>query len=116
MSADDCIFCRIAAGEIPSDQVYADEECVAFRDINPQAPVHVLVIPRKHIVGLGDLSGADAELLGRLLEVASEVAEAEGLTAPGYRVVINWGDDSGMEVSHLHLHVLGGRTMTWPPG
>jgi len=116
MSADDCIFCNIASGEIPSDQVYADEEIVAFRDINPQAPVHIQVIPRAHIVGLGDLSGADAELLGRLLEVASEVAAAEGLTGPGYRVVINWGADGGMEVSHLHLHVLGGRKMTWPPG
>jgi histidine triad (HIT) family protein len=116
MSADDCIFCKIAAGEIPSEQVYADEDMVAFRDINPQAPVHVLVIPREHIVGLGDLSGTDAELLGRLLQVASEVAEAEGLTEPGYRVVINWGADGGMEVPHLHLHVLGGRQMTWPPG
>jgi len=112
----DCIFCKIAAGEIPGDRVHEDEDCIAFRDINPQAPTHLLVIPREHVVGLGDLTGADAQLLGHLLQVASQVAEAEGLTDPGYRVVINWGPDSGMEVPHLHLHVLGGRHMKWPPG
>lgn len=116
MSADDCIFCKIVAGEIPSDQVYSDEDCVVFRDINPQAPVHLLVIPREHVVGMGDLSAADDALLGKLMRVAGQVAEAEGLTEPGYRVAINWGADGGMEVPHLHLHVLGGRQMTWPPG
>jgi len=106
--ADSCIFCRIVAGEIPSQQVYADEECLAFRDINPQAPSHLLVIPRAHVVGMGDL--------GRLLQVAAEVARTEGLQDSGYRVVINWGPDAGMAVPHLHLHVLGGRAMSWPPG
>ena len=114
--ADDCIFCKIVAGEIPSERVYEDDDCVAFRDINPQAPTHILVIPRRHVVGMGDLSAADEGLLGRLLLAASKVAEAEGLSERGYRVVINWGPDSGMEVPHLHLHVLGGRAMSWPPG
>jgi len=114
--ADGCIFCRIVAGEVPSDQVYADEHCLAFRDINPQAPTHILVIPREHVVGMGDLGAADDALLGHLLRVAAQVAEAEGLHGPGYRVVINWGPDSGMAVPHLHLHVLGGRQMRWPPG
>ncbi len=114
--AADCIFCKIATGEIPSEMVHEDERCVVFRDINPQAPTHLLVIPRAHIVGMAQLEGADAELLGHLLVVAGEVAEAEGLAESGYRTVINWGPDSGMEVPHLHLHVLGGRRMTWPPG
>lgn len=114
--AADCLFCRIVAGEIPSDQVHTDEHCIAFRDIHPQAPTHLLVIPRAHVPGMGDLSAAQDGLLGHLLRVAAQVAEAEGLRVPGYRVVINWGPDSGMEVPHLHLHVLGGRQMRWPPG
>ena len=114
--AEDCIFCKIVAGDIPSDRVHEDEDCIAFRDINPQAPTHILVIPREHVVGMGDLGAADEGLLGRLLQVASQVAEDEGLTDPGYRVAINWGPDGGMEVPHLHLHVLGGRRMKWPPG
>ncbi|MGD9498238.1 MAG: histidine triad nucleotide-binding protein [Armatimonadota bacterium] len=114
--AQDCIFCKIAGGDVPSDMVYQDEQCVAFRDIRPQAPTHLLVIPRAHIRGMGDLAGADAELLGHLLQVAAQVAAAEGLAQSGYRTVINWGPNSGMEVPHLHLHVLGGRRMSWPPG
>ena len=114
--AQDCIFCKIVAGEIPSERVYQDEQCVAFRDINPQAPTHILVIPRAHVVGMARLEGADEELLGHLLMVAAQVAGQEGLEVSGYRTVINWGPDSGMEVPHLHLHVLGGRDMGWPPG
>jgi len=116
MPNPDCIFCRIASGDLPSDVVYQDEECVAFRDINPQAPVHLLVIPRKHIEGLAETDPEDEALLGRLAAAAAEVAEQEGLSEDGYRVVINWGPDAGMAVPHLHLHVLGGRRMSWPPG
>jgi len=114
--AEDCIFCKIAAGTIPSNVVFQDDACVAFRDINPQAPTHVLVIPREHIVGLGDLGESEAATLGHLLVAAAEVAESEGLSERGYRVVINWGPDAGMAVPHLHLHVIGGRAMLWPPG
>lgn len=114
--AEDCIFCRIASGEIDSELVYEDDHCVAFRDINPQAPTHVLVIPRKHIVGMARLEADDQELLGHLLLTAAQVAEEEGLDEAGYRTVINWGSDAGMEVPHLHIHVLGGREMSWPPG
>jgi histidine triad (HIT) family protein len=116
MAAQDCIFCKIAAGEMDSDLVYEDEDCVAFRDINPQAPTHILVIPRKHIVGLAEVGAADGALLGKLLLVATEIAEDEGLRESGYRVVVNWGRDGGMAVNHLHIHVLGGRAMSWPPG
>ncbi len=116
MAAPDCIFCKIVAGEIPAEVVYEDVCCLAFRDINPQAPTHILVIPRKHVTGLGDLEGAEASLLGNMLAVAAQVADEAGLTEPGYRVVINWNADGGMEVPHLHLHVLGGRKMSWPPG
>ncbi len=114
--ADDCLFCQIAAGEIDSDIVYEDEDCLAFHDINPQAPTHVLVIPRRHIAGLAEAEEGDRDLLGHLLLVAAEVAREEGIAESGYRTVINWGRDGGMEVSHLHLHVLGGRAMSWPPG
>ena len=116
MTAENCIFCKIAAGEMDSDLVYEDEDCVAFRDINPQAPTHVLVIPREHVAGMGELQASDQELLGKLMLAAARVAEDEGLVEPGYRVVVNWGADAGMAVPHLHLHVLGGRAMSWPPG
>jgi histidine triad (HIT) family protein len=112
----DCLFCKIASGEIPSTIVYEDEQCVAFRDINPQAPTHILVIPRRHIAGVAEAEAGDQELLGHLLLVVAEVARDEGIADSGYRTVINWGRDSGMEVPHLHLHVLGGRAMSWPPG
>jgi histidine triad (HIT) family protein len=114
--AQDCIFCRIAAGEIDSEIVHEDEHCVAFRDINPQAPTHVLVIPRRHIAGLAETEEGDRELLGHLMLTVADVARAEGIAESGYRTVINWGRDAGMEVPHLHIHVLGGRAMSWPPG
>ena len=114
--ASDCLFCRIVAGEIPSDQVYADEQVIAFRDIAPKAPVHVLVIPRRHLDSVADLTAADAPLAAALLAAANEVARREGVAESGYRVVTNVGADAGQSVGHLHLHVLGGRRMTWPPG
>ncbi|MFP4250607.1 MAG: histidine triad nucleotide-binding protein [Armatimonadota bacterium] len=114
--AEDCLFCSIAAGEIDSEIVHKDEHCVAFRDINPQAPTHILVIPRKHIAGIAETDAADQELLGHLLLTVADVARDEGIAESGYRTVINWGRDGGMEVAHLHIHVLGGRAMSWPPG
>ncbi len=111
----DTIFGRILRGEVPADFVHQDEHCVVIRDVNPQAPVHLLVIPRKPLVSLADAAEDDRELLGHLLLVAKSVAEAEGL-ADGWRLVANVGPEGGQEVPHLHLHVLGGRRMTWPPG
>jgi histidine triad (HIT) family protein len=110
-----CIFCRIANKEIPSGIVYEDSEVVAFRDLNPQAPTHVLVIPKRHVASLDDLIESDAGLLGAMVLIAKRIAAAEGLSG-GYRVVANCGPDGGQSVSHLHLHVLGGRSMGWPPG
>jgi histidine triad (HIT) family protein len=109
------IFSDIIEGKIPADIVYEDHLAIAFRDIKPQAPSHVLVIPREPIARLADTTPEQELLLGHLLHVAREVAEREGLTG-GFRVVINNGSDGGQEVEHLHLHVLGGRKMTWPPG
>jgi histidine triad (HIT) family protein len=110
-----CLFCKIVEGSIPSTAVYQDELCYAFADINPQAPVHVLVAPREHIVSLADCDGDDQALLGHLLGAAAEIARAKGL-AKGYRVVINTGADGGQTVDHLHVHLLGGRVLGWPPG
>lgn len=109
------IFKKIIDGELPAKIVYDDEQCLAFQDVNPQAPVHFLVIPRKEIPSLADADEEDRELLGHLLLVADKVARQEGLTN-GYRTVINIGDDGGQTVPHLHVHVLGGRRLTWPPG
>jgi len=111
----DCLFCRIAAGEIPSDRVHEDDEVVAFRDIAPRAPTHVLVIPRRHIADAHALTDADGGLLARLFGVVRRIADEEGLEN-GYRVVTNVGPESGQTVFHLHLHLLGGRPMSWPPG
>jgi histidine triad (HIT) family protein len=110
-----CLFCKIVAGEIPSKQVFADERVLAFRDINPQAPTHVLIIPRKHFASLREVGPEEEELLGYLHLVAARLAVSEGL-AKGYRTVINTGDDGGQTVDHLHIHLLGGRPMGWPPG
>lgn len=113
---DSCLFCGIAAGTIPSTPVYEDDDFVAFRDISPKAPTHILVIPRRHVASLNDLADGDADLAGRLLLAGRAVAAAEGLAEGGYRFVINCGDDGGQTVAHLHLHVLGGRALGWPPG
>ena len=111
----DCLFCKIAGGEIPSDKVYEDDELFAFRDISPQAPVHVLVVPKKHIASLDEAEEGDAELLGRILMLARRLAAEQGV-AGGYRVVNNCGASAGQSVFHVHFHLLGGRTMGWPPG
>ncbi len=108
----DCLFCNIAAGELPTELVYEDDRCVAFDDIAPQAPVHTLVIPRQHLVDLK--SADDPALLGHLLDVARQIAAGRGLT--DFRTVINTGAEAGQSVFHLHLHILGGRAMSWPPG
>ncbi|MBN2311475.1 MAG: histidine triad nucleotide-binding protein [Candidatus Hydrogenedentes bacterium] len=114
--AEDTLFAKIARGEIPSEPVYSDDEFYAFRDINPAAPTHVLVIPRKPIPKISDATEADAMLLGKLLLVANKIAAQEGLEEGGFRYVINCGEGAGQTVFHLHLHVLGGRPMLWPPG
>jgi histidine triad (HIT) family protein len=108
----DCIFCKIASGSIPADNVYSDDDFVAFRDIDPQAPVHVVVIPRKHIPSVNDLKESDQALAGKMLLVAKKVAEKEGIAASGYRLSINCGKDGTQVVPHIHLHVLGGRLLT----
>jgi histidine triad (HIT) family protein len=112
--AEQCLFCRIVRKEIPAAIVMENEHCVAFRDINAQAPVHILVVPRKHIASLNDTD--DAELVGRLAVVAAALAREEGIADRGYRTVINTNADAGQTVFHLHLHLLGGRRMGWPPG
>lgn len=111
----DTIFAKIIRKEIPADVVYEDDRCLAFRDISPQAPTHILVIPKKPIPQLADADESDGALLGHLLLVVKQVAADEGLE-DGYRVVINTGQNGGQTVDHLHLHILGGRQMTWPPG
>lgn len=110
-----CLFCKIVDGSIPSTAIYQDEQCYAFADIHPQAPVHILVVPRTHIASLAETGSGDAAMLGHLLGVAAEIAREKALSA-GYRVVMNTGVDGGQTVGHLHLHLLGGRGLTWPPG
>jgi len=114
--SENCLFCKIAAGEIPSTQVYSDERIVAFRDITPVAPQHILLIPRKHIQSVATLAAQDNELMGHLLLTAKQVAIDVGIAESGYRCVLNTGEDGGQTVPHLHLHLLAGRQMTWPPG
>lgn len=111
-----CLFCRIVAGEIPAKLVRQDEDTVAFRDVNPQAPVHILVVPRRHIPSVNALEPGDAELVGKLFLAAREIAAAEGIADSGHRLVMNTGPDAGQSVDHIHLHVLGGRHVGWPPG
>lgn len=111
-----CLFCRIAAGEVPSKTAYQSDDVIAFHDIDPRAPVHVLVIPRKHIASVNEFADDDAALIGRLYSVARELAAELGIATGGYRLVMNTGPDAGQSVDHIHLHLLGGRTMTWPPG
>jgi histidine triad (HIT) family protein len=116
MSEQNCLFCQIVAGEIPADIVHQDEHSIALRDINPQAPTHILIIPREHLESLDEASRQDEAMLGHLLRVAARVANEQGLTESGYRTVVNTGAGAGQSVFHLHLHVLGGRTLGWPPG
>jgi len=111
----DCIFCKIAAGEIPAKKIFEDERAIAFHDLHAQAPTHFLVVPKQHIESLASAAPADDALLGHLTAIAARIAVQQNLSG-GYRVVINTGDDGGQTVPHLHLHVLGGRHMKWPPG
>lgn len=114
--AADCLFCKIVAGQIPAKMAFETERVVAFHDINPQAPTHVLVIPRDHVEDLNALDEANSDVMGEMFLAAKRVAQEAGIAASGYRTVFNCGRDSGMEVNHLHLHVIGGRAMKWPPG
>ena len=114
--SDGCLFCRIAAGEIPSELVHEDDQVVAFRDINPQAPVHILLIPRRHVASAAELTEDDGSLLGRLFATAATLAGREGVAGSGYRLITNVGRDAGQSVPHLHLHLLAGRSLAWPPG
>lgn len=112
----DCLFCKMVAGAIKPNVVYEDDAVLAFRDINPQAPTHVLVVPKRHISTINDLKSEDAELVGRLYLAAKKVAEQDGIASDGYRTVMNCNAAAGQTVFHIHLHVLGGRNMHWPPG
>jgi histidine triad (HIT) family protein len=116
MNQPDCLFCKVVNGEIPADIVYEDNSLVAFRDINPQAPTHILLIPRRHIATMNELHDSDAGLAGELFVAAARIAADEGLADAGYRVVMNCNEAAGQSVFHIHLHLLGGRQMTWPPG
>ncbi len=112
----DCLFCKIMAGEIPSEKVYEDDDVYAFRDVNPVAPLHVLIIPKKHIAMINDIETGDAERVGKLFLAAKTIAGQEGFAEEGYRTVMNCGEKAGQSVFHIHLHLLAGREMRWPPG
>lgn len=114
--SEDCLFCKIVAGDIPADIIHESDTVVGFRDISPQAPTHVLLIPRRHISTINDLEHGDREVIGDLYLAAKAVAAAEGLSEPGYRVVMNCNEGAGQSVFHIHLHLLGGRGLSWPPG
>lgn len=111
-----CLFCNIIAGEIPASTVYEDDRLIAFNDINPQAPLHVLVVPKRHVPTLNDLVAADDDLVGAMVRAAASIAKERGFDGPGFRTVFNCNAQAGQTVFHLHLHVLGGRVLTWPPG
>lgn len=111
-----CLFCKIIAGEIPASKVYEDDRMIAFNDINPQAPMHVLIVPKRHVSTLNDLTAAEDDLIGAMVRTASTIAEDRGYDGSGFRTVFNCNAQAGQTVFHVHLHVLGGRAMTWPPG
>lgn len=112
----DCLFCKIIAGEIPSAKVYENDRVYAFRDINPEAPVHVLIVPKEHIASANELTAENAGVLADVFLAAKEIAAMEGISEGGYRIVNNCGEDGGQTVKHLHFHMLGGRSLAWPPG
>ena len=116
MTSADCLFCKIVAGEIPSSRVFEDDRCVVFNDISPQAPTHVLIVPRQHLDSLDKAEANDKELLGHLLLTAADIARAKGFASNGYRVVVNTNSDGGQTVFHLHVHLLAGRPFVFPPG
>lgn len=113
---DNCLFCKMVTGDIPADVVYENDDVLAFRDINPQAPVHILIIPKKHIATINDVAEEDAELMGKLFLAAKEIASAENVAEDGYRTVLNCGALAGQSVFHVHMHLLAGRPLQWPPG
>ena len=113
---NECLFCKMVSGVIPCDKVYENEYLLAFRDINPKAPTHILIIPKKHITTLNEINENDQDLLGELLLTAKKIAKDEGIDTSGYRTVINCNSDGGQTVFHIHMHLLGGRQMAWPPG
>lgn len=113
---EDCIFCQIASGKVSSDLVYMDEHTVAFNDINPEAPIHILIVPKQHIATLGEIKSSKTSLLGEMLLVASRLAKEKGFAEKGYRLVINIGHEAGQTIDHLHIHLLAGRYLAWPPG
>ena len=112
----DCIFCKIVSGDIPAEKIYENDSVIAFQDLNPQAPLHALVIPKKHISTINDLTAEDTALVGEMFLAAKQVAADKGLSERGYRTVMNCNAEAGQTVFHIHLHVLGGRAMSWPPG
>jgi len=116
MNSADCLFCKIVAGDIPAEIIYESDLSIAFRDINPKAPTHVLIIPRRHIATINDLDEGDEATVGDLYMAAKAIAAAEGLSDEGYRVVMNCNEAAGQTVFHIHLHLLGGRNLSWPPG
>ena len=116
MMRDNCIFCRIADLDIPTELLYQDHLVVAFRDINPAAPVHILLVPKKHIPDLLHLTDVDAAMLGQVFEIAADLARKDGIAESGFRVVVNTGPGAGQSIPHLHFHLLGGRPLAWPPG
>lgn len=116
MTDPDCLFCKIIAGDIPADVLFESDEVIAFRDINPQAPTHAVIIPKRHISTINDLSESDTDAVGQLYLAAKEIAAKEGISEPGYRVVMNCNAAAGQTVFHIHLHLLGGRDLSWPPG
>jgi histidine triad (HIT) family protein len=116
MADQNCLFCKIVEGGIPAEVIYQDDQSVAFRDINPQAPVHVLIVPRKHVASLSKMTRDDETTVGHLFHVAGEIARQEGVADSGFRTVINTGEGAGQSVFHVHVHLLGGRGLHWPPG
>ena len=113
---NDCLFCKIAGGQIPADKVYEDDLVLAFRDIDPQAPVHVLIVPKKHLGSVLEAGGENARYMDAMMDAARSIAAAEGIAQDGFRLVLNTGSDGGQTVDHLHMHLLGGRALGWPPG
>ena len=113
---NDCLFCRIVAGEIPSTKVYEDNEILAFRDIAPQAPQHIVIIPKTHIASANEITSENSHLVAKVFEIAAKIAESEGFRDKGYRIVNNCGEDGGQTVGHIHFHLLAGRNLGWPPG
>jgi len=116
MSSENCLFCKIVAGDIPAEIIYESESAIGFRDVNPKAPTHVLIIPREHIATINDLDAGHEGIAGNLFMAAKAIAADEGLADDGYRVVMNCNEAAGQTVFHIHLHLLGGRSLTWPPG